>query len=100
MRESAFQVGLLFLCECEFFKENLDRSNSSEDHIFPPERVFPEKDLEGCCLLMLVAHEVRVGASELIEVAVEEGVLAKNLLLNHELFIRHIRYSFIYFCEF
>lgn len=32
---------------------------------------------------MFVAHEVGVGAGELIEITVEEGVFAKTLLLYH-----------------
>lgn len=70
--EDGLEVVLMFFGEFEGFEEVFDGFETGEDGIVSIEGVFPEEDFEGGLFLVFVLDEVGVGASELVEIVVEE----------------------------
>ena len=81
MGKNFLQVVFFCFGKGKVVKEILDGSQTCEDDVLAGEGVLSEEDFESGGLFVFVADEVGVGASELIQVGVEESVFAKHWFL-------------------
>lgn len=71
MWEPALQVFDIGLSDLEIRDEGHDLLNSTQNSVFPFERMLPEEALKSSQFIVLPAKEVRVRAGELVQIRIQ-----------------------------